>query len=75
MWHSYGTARHTMPGAKNQVLRESHWDSRGRPVETSRAIRTSTATMAILPFQVSALLVQPHFQAATGGGSTRLARS
>lgn len=47
-----------------------HWCRNPSPVVTSRTNRTSTASIAALPFQVSALLVQPHSQTITGGGSS-----
>ena len=41
-----------------------------RPVVTSSSRMMAMASIAMRPFHVSALLVQPHFQTRTGGGST-----
>ena len=46
-----------------------------RPVVTSSNTSTSTASMAMRPFQVSAERVQPHSQRRTGAGSTLLSLS
>jgi hypothetical protein len=45
------------------------------PVVTSSSTITSSAIIAIRPFQVSALLVQPHCQRMTGAGRVRRSRS
>ncbi|URE31945.1 hypothetical protein MUK42_15736 [Musa troglodytarum] len=47
-----------------------HWCKKPSPVVTSKTNNASTANMAALPFQVSALLVQPHSHTVTGGGSS-----
>lgn len=47
-----------------------HWCKKPSPVVTSRTNSTSTASIAALPFQVSALFVHPHSQTITGGGSS-----
>ncbi len=47
-----------------------HWCRKPSPVVTSRTNRTSTASIAALPFQVSALFVQPHSHIVTSGGSS-----
>lgn len=47
-----------------------HWCRKPSPVVTSSTSRTNTASMAALPFHVSALFVQPHSQTTTGGGSS-----
>ncbi|URE31946.1 hypothetical protein MUK42_15736 [Musa troglodytarum] len=50
--------------------RMPHWCKKPSPVVTSKTNNASTANMAALPFQVSALLVQPHSHTVTGGGSS-----
>lgn len=50
--------------------KKPHWWRNPSPVVTSSTNKTSTASIAALPFQVSALLVQPHSHTVTGGGSS-----
>ncbi|RZR88185.1 hypothetical protein BHM03_00015711 [Ensete ventricosum] len=47
-----------------------HWCKKPSPVVTSKTNNARTANIAALPFQVSALLVQPHSHTVTGGGSS-----
>jgi hypothetical protein len=47
-----------------------HWCKKPCPVVTSRTNRTRTASIAARPFQVSALLVQPHSHTITGDCSS-----
>lgn len=47
-----------------------HWCRNPSPVVTSKSNRRSTASIAALPFQVSALFVQPHSHTSTGGGNS-----
>lgn len=59
-----------MKGTHRSKGNMPHWCRNPSPVVTSRTNRTSTANIAARPFQVSALLVQPHSQTVTGGGSS-----